>query len=119
MAEYKLSQNTDEFQELLEIFWETYRFNSREFFTLTCIYTSRLQKRGFLCETGVLPGLTISTSHFTCVLSVLFFSFWIDRASTSTATLEIEANAVIYIAIQKSSYEAGFLHKPELVCCEA
>ena len=35
LAEYKFGQNTDfftvEFQELLRIFWETYRFNSREF----------------------------------------------------------------------------------------
>ena len=45
-----------EFQELLEIFWETYRFNSREFFTFTCIHTLHLQKRGFLYETGFLPG---------------------------------------------------------------
>ena len=34
---------TVEFQELLEIFWETYHFNSREFFTFSCIYTRRLQ----------------------------------------------------------------------------
>ena len=33
-----------EFQELLQIFWETYRFNSPKFFTFTCIDTLRLQK---------------------------------------------------------------------------
>ena len=82
MAEYKLSQNTDEFQELLEIFWETYRFNSREFFTYTCIHTLRLQERGFLNETVFHPGLKFSTSHIICVLSVLLFSFWIDWLRT-------------------------------------
>ena len=60
---------TVEFQELLEIFWQTYyRFNSREFFTFTCIHTLRLQKRGFLYQTGFLPGFKFSTSHFICVL---------------------------------------------------
>ena len=45
---------TVEFQELplLQIFWETYRFNSREIFSFTCIHTLRLQKCGFQHETG-------------------------------------------------------------------
>ena len=73
---------TVEFQELLEIFWETYHFNSREFCTFTCIHTLRLQKRGFLYETGYLPGLKFSTSHIICVLSLLLFSFWIDWLRT-------------------------------------
>ena len=30
---------TVEFQELLEMFWKTYRFNSQEFFTFTCSHT--------------------------------------------------------------------------------
>ena len=51
---------TVEFQELLEIFWETYRFNLREFCTFTCTYTLRLQKRGFLYKTAFLPGLKFS-----------------------------------------------------------
>ena len=58
LAEYKFGQSTDfftvEFQELIRIFWETYRFNSPEFFTFTCIHTLRLRKRGFLHETGFL-----------------------------------------------------------------
>ena len=52
-----------EFQELFEIFWETYRFNSREFFAFTCILTLRLQKRGFVYHTGFLPGVKFSSSH--------------------------------------------------------
>ena len=35
---------TVEFQEWLEIFSETYRFNSREFFTFISIHTLRWQK---------------------------------------------------------------------------
>ena len=52
-------------------------FNSGEFFSFTCIYTRRLQKRGFLPihETGFLPSLKFSTSRFICVLRVLLFSF--------------------------------------------
>ena len=69
---------TVEFQELLVIFWKTYRLNSREFFTFTCIHTLRLQKRGLLYETGFLPGFKFFTSllsWFSCVLCVLLFSF--------------------------------------------
>ena len=37
---------TVEFQELLQIFWEMYHFNSRKFFTFTCIYNySALAKK--------------------------------------------------------------------------
>ena len=46
-------------------------------FTFTCIHTLRLQKRGFLYETGFLPG-----SHPIWVLSVLLFSFWIGWLPT-------------------------------------
>ena len=70
---------TVEFQELLVIFWKTYRLNSREFFTFTCIHTLRLQKHGFLYETGFLPGFKFFTSllsWFSCVLCVLLF--WND-----------------------------------------
>ena len=69
---------TVEFQELVEIFWETYRLNSREFFILTF----RLQKRSFLYETGILPGFKFFTSHFSCGLSGFLFSFWIDWLRT-------------------------------------
>ena len=44
---------TVKFQELLQIFLEMY-FNSREFFTFTCIHSLRLRKRGILHETGFL-----------------------------------------------------------------
>ena len=54
---------TTEFQELCQIFWETYCFNSWELFTFTCFYTLRLQKRCFLHETGFLR-LRFSTAHF-------------------------------------------------------
>ena len=53
-----------EFQELLEIFWEMYPFNSGKFFTFTCIHSLYLQKNGFPLETGFLPGFKFSTSHF-------------------------------------------------------
>ena len=53
-----------------------------KFFTRTCLHTLRLQKRGFLYETGFLPGLKFSTSHIICVLSVLLSSFWIDCLRT-------------------------------------
>ena len=52
-----------EFQEWLEIFWETYRFNSPKFFTFTCLHTLRLPKRGFLYEIGFLPCFTFCTFH--------------------------------------------------------
>ena len=65
---------TVEFQELLEIFWETYRFNSQEFFAFTCIHTLRLQKRGFLYQTGFLPGFKFSKSHFICLSD---FKWWL------------------------------------------
>ena len=54
---------TTEFQELLQIFWETYRFNSWELFAFTCFHTLHLQKRGFLRETGFFC-LRFSTAHF-------------------------------------------------------
>ena len=69
---------TVEFQELLVIFWKTYRLNSREFFTFTGIHTLPLKKRGLLYETGFLPGFKFFTSllsWFSCVLCVLLFSF--------------------------------------------
>ena len=54
---------TVEFQELLEIFRETYFFNSQEFFTFSCINSySSLAKRGFLYETGYPPGFKFSSS---------------------------------------------------------
>ena len=64
-------------------------------FTFTCIHTLRLQKRGFLYETGFLPG---SQPGSEC--SFLFFLNRLtanDRASISRAVLEMEANAVLYI----------------------
>ena len=53
IAEYKSGQNTefnyrDRFQELLRIvriFWETYRYNSREFVTFTCIHRLSTRNR--------------------------------------------------------------------------
>ena len=66
-------------------------------FTFTCIHTLRLQKRGFLNETGFLPG-----SH-PIWGSECFFVFFLnrltanERASISRAVLEMEANAVLYI----------------------
>ena len=53
---------TVEFQELLQIFWETYHFNSQEFFIFTCVHTLHLQKLGFLYETRFLR-LKFSTAH--------------------------------------------------------
>ena len=54
---------TVEFQELLEIFWGTYLFNSQEFFTFCCIHSySSLAKHGFLYETGYPPGFKFSSS---------------------------------------------------------
>ena len=49
---------------------------------LRCAPPRCLQKRDFLYETGFLPGLKFSTSHFICVLSILLFSFWIDWPRT-------------------------------------
>ena len=87
---------TVKFQELLEIFWETYLFNSQEFFTFSCINSySSLAKRGFLYETGYPPGFTFSSS----VLYVFFLnrSTANKRGSIWRDILEIEANAVKYI----------------------
>ena len=74
-----------EFQELLEIFWEMYPFNSGKFFTFTCIHTLPLQKNGFPLETGFLPGFKFSTSHFvhgrSCVLQVLSESIDCEQKS--------------------------------------
>ena len=54
LAEYKFSQNTAE--KLIDSIHGN--------FTFTCIHTLRLQKRGFLYETGFLPGHTL-------------FGFWV------------------------------------------
>ena len=65
---------TVEFQELLEIFWETYRFNAREcFFSILfdCINVAEF-----------LPGFKFSTSHFICVLNV-FFVFLMNRLTVN------------------------------------
>ena len=78
---------TVEFQELLQIFWETYCFYSREFFTFTCIHTLHLQEHGFLYETGFLPGFKFSISHITD--GQVFFgliSFWINWLQTKGVT---------------------------------
>ena len=51
---------TVEFQELLEIFWETYRFNLREFCTFTCTYLySSLAKTWLSIQNGISPGLKV------------------------------------------------------------
>ena len=56
--------------------------------TIALIHTLRLQKRGFLYETGYLPGFKFSS----CVL----FDCKQKVASISSDEVEIEANAVIY-----------------------
>ena len=96
---------TVEFQELLEIFWETYRFNSREFFTFISIHTLRWQKLAFYTKQDFSRALSFP-HHTLCSEPEHSFvnSFWIDwlrtrRTSISRAVLEIEANAVIYIHI--------------------
>ena len=49
---------TVEFQELLEIFWETYRFYSQEFFTFSCINSySSLTKTWLSIRNRISPGL--------------------------------------------------------------
>ena len=52
LAAYKLAKTSNlftvQFQELLRIvriFWETYRFNSQEFFTFTCIHRLSTRNR--------------------------------------------------------------------------
>ena len=96
---------TVEFQEWLEIFWETYRFNSREFFTFICIHTLRWQKLAFYTKQDFSRALSFP-HHTLCSEPEHSFVnfFWIDwlrtrRTSISRAVLEIEANAVIYIHI--------------------
>ena len=85
---------TVEFQELLEIFWERYRFNSREFFTFICIHTLRLQTRAFYTKQDFSRALSFP-HHTLC--SEHEHSFVNERTSISKAVLEIEANAVIYL----------------------
>ena len=81
------------------MFRETYRVNSWEFFTFTCIHSLRLQKRGFSVRNRISPGLKVF--HITLYLCYeCSFVFFLDRltanekASISKAVLEIEANAV-------------------------
>ena len=58
---------------------------------------SSLAKTCFLYQTGFLRGLKFSTSHFICVLSDLLSIHCERKNLDSSAVLEIEANAVIYM----------------------
>ena len=70
---------TVEFQELVEIFWETYRLNSREFLTFllfACKNVAFYTKQEF--------SQVLNFSHHTLVVAWVFFlfSFWIDWLRT-------------------------------------
>ena len=70
---------TTEFQELLQIFWETYRFNSWELFTFTCFHTLHLQKVAFYMKQDFsasgFPQPTLSTVECSRGYSI-YFSLW-------------------------------------------
>ena len=103
---------TVEFQELLEIFWETHRFNSRDFFTFTCIHTLGLQKRGFLTKQD------FSRAWALFVFWTFFFCFWIDWLRIKEPRfrgLYLKSKQMRYLH-PKISNEAGFWHsQPRLV----
>ena len=88
--EYNLDKTTlftIEIQELLEIFWQTYCFNSQDFFTFTCIYSfSSLAKMCLSIQNKVSPRLEV---FLECSLGFLSESIDCEQKSLDLEGLEI------------------------------
>ena len=78
---------TVEFQELVEIFWETYRLNSREFFTFllfACKNVAFYTKQEFF--------QVLNFSHHTLVVAWVFFCFLSESIDCERKSLDFEGH---------------------------